>query len=388
MAQWITTENIPAEAWRRVLEYANLDFAISAISVLHGSAVNKNLKQNYKKQAEQIRVAILQSKEYFDAVSTSSLFTSPNHLYYGMVSLASAIMLLIGNGDKALDLLRKVPSNRHHGLNFSTNVSNASCYDGLRILDDSYVEVLRKGFFANWYDILPSKHDIYAIVETRKGNITSIRRCSEGYERLLTSDQIVGKKYSLIRLFARLPDVYDNLVRYGYPVSASRSNFEMFFNKSNNTTTYKWRIHGAPNPTALEAILEKFKSDLSSIPYWNCSNYDNQTWCIVEFTFKDPHVKFEWPSMRENINNDQILYESYLDTHEIVDAYMAAYTLSMLSRYYPDYWIRCLESHCMAAKAIEHFVFVMTKKFPVLALKLLTADDFVISTHKPPWHYG
>lgn len=90
--------------------------------------------------------------------------------------------------------------------------------------------------------------------------------------------------------------------------------------------------------------------------------------------------------MRENINNDQILYGSHLRTHEITDAYLAAYALSMLSRYYPDYWIHCLESHCLGATAIENFVYVMIKKFPILALKLLVADDIIISTHRAPWY--
>jgi hypothetical protein len=352
MTEWITTENIPAEAWRRILEYANLDFSKSAISNLHGSPDNKSLKQNYKKQAQQIRVSILQSKEYFDAASASSLFTSPNHLYYGMVSLASAIMLLIGTGDKALDRLRKDSSNKHHGLNLSTNVNNRTCQD---------------------------------IEKIAKGGVTTTRRQYEGFEILLSSEEIIGKKYSLLDLFARLPDVYPDLARYGHTVPASRLSFEDT-RQTDKAGKLEWRIHGAPNPAALELILEKFKSPLDAIDCWECSDYENQTGCIVHFNYNDRDEGVQYPSIRENINNDQIAYEIHLDTLEIIDAYMAAYALSMLSRYYPDYWISCLESHCMAANAIEHFVFVMSKKFPVLALKLLTSSDIVISTHRPPWH--
>ena len=386
MTEWITTENIPSEAWRRILEYANLEFSKSAISDLHGPPINKNLKQNYQKQAQQIRVSILQSKEYFDAASASTLFTSPNHLYYGMVSLASAIMLLRGSGDKALDRLRQVSSNKHHGLNLSTNVNTTTCKDGLTILDNSFVEVLQKGFFTNWYETLPSKFEQYGIVKEKKGRVTVATRVNKGYEILLNSGEIIGKKYSLLGLFARLPDVLRDLARYGHTVPASRSNFETIINKKDKTRKLEWRIHGAPNPVALELILEKFKSPLDAIDQWECTDYENQTGCIVHCTFKDQNKIIQYPSSRENINNDEILYEMTLDTLEIVDAYMAAYALSMLSRYYPDYWISCLESHCMAANAIEHFVFVMSKKFPVLALKLLTSSDIVISTHRPPWY--
>jgi len=386
MTEWITTENIPAEAWRRILEYANLEFSKSAISDLHGPPINKNLKQNYIKQAQQIRVSILQSKEYFDAASASSLFTSPNHIYYGMVSLASAIMLLRGSGDKALDRLRQVSSNKHHGLNLSTNVNNRTCQDGLNILANSFVEVLQKGFFINWYETLPSEFKEYAIVKIIKGTVTATTRQYKGFEILLSSEEIIGKKYSLLDLFARLPDVYFDLTRYGHTVHASRSTSEITINEKNKTKSLKWRIHGAPNPDVLELILEKFKSPSDAIDCLKWSDYENQTGCIVEFTTKGQNMHVQYPSSRENINNDEILYEMTLDTLEIVDAYMAAYALSMLSRYYPDYWIRCLESHCMAANAIEHFVFVMSKKFPVLALKLLASADIVISTHRPPWY--
>jgi hypothetical protein len=85
------------------------------------------------------------------------------------------------------------------------------------------------------------------------------------------------------------------------------------------------------------------------------------------------------------LNNETILYAEIIDTHEFVDGYRAAFGLSMLSRYYPDLWVRCLESHCIAAKAIEHFVFVMIKKFPIMALGHLANDDIVISNHMPPW---
>lgn len=147
MSEWITTENIPTEAWRRVLEFANIDFAIDAITHRHGSPANKSIKEDYKKQAEQIRVSILQSKEYFEAASSASLFTSPNHLYYGMVSLAAAIMLIWGSGEESLDYLRKDKQNRAHGLIFNTAVTKNNCQKDLSILHSSYVEVVKKGFF-------------------------------------------------------------------------------------------------------------------------------------------------------------------------------------------------------------------------------------------------
>lgn len=114
--RWIVTDNIYADTWRNILEFANIDLALDAIQRRHGPAQSKSQKANYLKQAEHVRVCALQAKEYFDAARSSSLFTSPNHAYYGAVSLASLCMLLLGDGRNSLDFLRSDKRNNHHGL--------------------------------------------------------------------------------------------------------------------------------------------------------------------------------------------------------------------------------------------------------------------------------
>ena len=99
MLNWVTTDNQYEENWRRLLEYANIEITLETLVKLHGKYTPKT-KQNYIKQAEQIRVSLLQAKEYFDAARSSTLFTQPNHLYYGTIALSSACMLIRGDGTK------------------------------------------------------------------------------------------------------------------------------------------------------------------------------------------------------------------------------------------------------------------------------------------------
>jgi beta-phosphoglucomutase-like phosphatase (HAD superfamily) len=103
--EWVTCENVYDESWRRLLEYANIELATEAIREIHGEDPKK--EKNYKTKAEQVRFSLLQAKEYFEAARTSSLFTQPNHLYYGAVALSTACMVLRGDGDKSLDRLRQ-----------------------------------------------------------------------------------------------------------------------------------------------------------------------------------------------------------------------------------------------------------------------------------------
>ena len=118
--RWIVTDDIYAETWRRLLEFANIELTMDEIARRHGKAITKSQTDNYKKQATQARVCALQAKEYFDAARSSTLFTSPNHAYYGAVATASLMMLIFGDGQKSLDVLRADNRNNHHGLDFTT----------------------------------------------------------------------------------------------------------------------------------------------------------------------------------------------------------------------------------------------------------------------------
>lgn len=385
--EWVTTEDISEEAWRRVLEYANTEYAYDAIARKHGRADTKSLKSDYRKQAEQIRVSILQAREYFEAARSSSLFTSPNHLYYGFVSLASAIMLLLGTGDKSLDRLRQSCKNQHHGLELSTGMNHSNCSKGLSLLSQTHVTVMPNGHFINWYQTLPTSYENYALFETTKGSTITTNRRQMGNEELLLPNDIVGNKYNLLYLLSRLPDLHNNLVRYGYKVGSSRVNIDVLDNKNNNSINVRFRIHNASSPSHLLNILNEFKCNAHLYDRWDCTDYENSNGCIALFNIKENgNNHFSYPSIRETINSDQYIYAEYLNTHEMVDFYLALYALSILSRYYPDYWIACLESHCIAAKALEQFVYISRKKGPVMALKFIADDDIIISTHRPSWY--
>ncbi len=380
---WVTTQDTSAETWRRIMEFANTDLTIDALSRLHGIAGTNSLKSNYKKQAKQIRVSILQAREYFSAAESSSVITSPNHLYYGMVSLAAAIMLLCGDGEKALDKLRRTPGNRHHGLDFSTNVSASTCGQDLKIFRESQVVVRRDGFFLNWYRTLSDIALQYAITVTPP----MTTRGTVGHEKLLSPTNIAGTKRSVLDLVSHLPDLYTDLGQYGVQIAVSRTNMKV--TKPDPTklnATYEWRIHGAATPDHLQDILAAFRAPTRFASAFTTTATESSKSCLVTFAVADADTMFSWPSIREDLNNDQFIYGDNLNTHEIVDAYLATYALSMLSRYFPDIWIECIDSHCKAASLIQRLISVLLRKFPVMALAALAHDDVVISTHKPPWH--
>jgi len=383
---WITTDDISEEAWANLLEFANIEVSIEAIASKHGSISKKN-KTNYRKQAEQIRSSILQAKEYFDAAQSSSLVTSPNHLYYGMVSLFTSSMLMLGDGTKSLDSLRKDKRNGSHGLGFTTSVNDSNCNQNLEILRKSFVEIKDRGFFNNWHTTLPKKVYSFGVInEVNTSSGMQTRRGIVGEESLLDFAEIQSTKLSILDLLNYLPDLNSSLIRYGVSCPSSRMDYDMTINQAQQSQSMSWRIHAATSENDLDEILKRFEIDPSSEFQFEKNISSNKLSCAMTLNTTG-QAKFSYPSFRETINNEKIVYPiKEFQRHELVDMFLAAYGLSMLSRYYPDLWLKCIESHCKATKLIERLVRSLIKKTPLMALSLIHGNDYVISNHRPTWH--
>ncbi len=384
--EWIISNDVAKESWSRLLEFANIDFALNTISRRHGVPGSKKQEANYQKQAEQIRACLLQSREYFTAAKQSSLITSPNHAYYGMVSLASTIMLILGDGTKSLDFVRQSTSNKNHGLRFSSGVTKSSAGTGLSILQDSYVEVLPAGHFRLWYETLPTTYAAYGL-ERRYGDNSNVSGLAQlGASHCLGFKQINGRKYSTLKLMQFLPDLHGELGRYGVRPGSSRFAHELTVNEK-GLRTHMWYIHGAGSPSALEGILAAFKVTARNISALSSNIEDGSDGGIVKYVEKkeDSPIQLSFPSARVSLSFDRICYAEEIKTLEFVDLYKAAFVLSMLSRYFPDLWVSCLESNCLAAKLIERFSELLVNKAPMLALSLMSGEDCFVSSNRQPW---
>lgn len=383
---WVVSDDVPRESWSRLLEYANSDFAFEAISKRHGVPGGNSVADNYRKQAQQIRACLLQSQEYFSAAKHSSLITSPNHAYYGMVSLASSIMLMLGDGKKALDFLRQDAKNKNHGLRFTSGVTKSTAGKGLRILEQSFAEVLSNGHFRLWYETLPLFTASHGL-ETRHLQGSHMSRFIQlGSSECKSFSALNGNKYSVLRLMQYLPDLHSELGRYGARLPSSRFAHEVVVD-SNLNRADTWLIHGAGSPAALDDILGSF-----SVPARNAAALvdhiqDHADGGVVQYKWEkaDEPITFHFPSSRLAMSFDRICYADDLETTEFVDFYIASFILSMLSRYYPDLWVSCLESNCLAAKLIERYSSLVKKKVPMLALSLISGRDCFISSNRPPW---
>ena len=386
--RWIVTDDIYAETWRRLLEFANTELTMDEKSRRHSKATTKSQASNYKKQAAQARVCVLQAKEYFDAARSSSLFTSPNHAYYGAVATASLMMLILGDGDSSLDVLRGDSRNNHHGLEFTTASTAKTASTALTLLESSRATVLTRGHFSNWYGVLPSRANVFATVNSALGPEGQMRQIAMeriGGYTIPTIQEFSKTKSSLCDLLKFLPDLDADLQRFGVNASRARSTHEVK-RERDGTTEHTWTLHGCRSAAERDEILQHFAVTARFAEAMTCEGLEHSMSAIVRLRFQlTETLGFKWPMTRDTMNHDAISYATAVDYHEIVDLYLAAYQLSMLSRYFPDIWISCIESQCRAAKLIERAVDLVVKKLPILALSMLSTEETVISTHRAPW---
>ncbi|WP_288254542.1 hypothetical protein [uncultured Hydrogenophaga sp.] len=383
--EWIVSDDIQSETWRRLHEFANIDLTNEYLVVRHGSPKSSSDRRNYRKQAEQARVCVLQAKEYFDAARSSSLFTAPNHLYYGLVALTSLQMLVLGDGECSLDFRRKKPENGQHGLSFGTGCDAAAATQGVKLLEYTYSEVQRFGHFMSWYSILPREISIYGLHkhDLLPGSFKDFGVC--GTYSTAMPEKMIGRKKGALSLLTMLPDLAQDFRRYGIPLAAARSTQEMR-RTQNSPWRNVWTFHQQFMPERFEDLLNRF---YVSARFADCLiphvDPNGNLWGVEVIDPDLGEMNFYSPESRDTMDHETISYAEPIDTHELVDAFMVSFQLSMLSRYYTDLWVGCIESHCKAAQLIARAVETLLNKCPILALSMLTPKGVLISTHRAPW---
>ncbi len=383
--EWITTENTHEETWRRLLEYANIELAYNAIEKRHGKAT-KNTKKNYLKQAEQIRVSLLQAKEYFEASKYSSLMTQPNHLYYGSVALTTACMLLLGGGNKSLDLLRKDNRNSHHGLNFTFSSNLQKSKENTNLLENSFVQIFKNGHFFNWYSTLKKEQSNFATFINTENGSTTRNFDMVGHYNISDFESLVNKKYSLIELINNLPDLQNDLNRFEFDIYSTRGQHKVFANHDEKIQRQEFIFHSAQTPEVLDDIISNFIMDDKKVKL-RIEKHNSSNSCAVAYqTELNYKYQLTYPDSRFTLDNDSIYFKDPFETPEVIDLFMINFALSMMSRYYPDIWVSFLESHCIGAKLVERLVRIFTLKIPFLVLNQMSSEEITISNHKPPWH--
>ena len=381
--QWITTEDTKREIWSRIFEFANDQYTKEKLKIFHSISDQKH-DQNIRKQASQIRLSILQAKDYFDQAERASLVTSPVLTYYGALSLCTATMLFRGSGDKSLDKLREDPRSRMHGLH-ALLTDEADIDKSVNLCKKTKIEIKDDGFFKLWFETLPKSFDIYAISTNYLGGREESNFISFVTDKTEPYGDYKKRPDSLIDSLRKIPDMVELIERIGVETGTSKISMGIYFDEGE--TLLNQIIQNARTLNNLEALRSKYiAKDCNSYVTVENKKIPGRLSAVITTRLKNgAEGVLLRPTYRRSINGDNYAFTDDLNVPEIVDLFKSAYAMGMLCRYYPDIWIKNLDSSSLSSKIIESAVQVIVRKLPMQALGLLLDQDITVSIHRPPW---
>lgn len=384
--KWITCNNPEREVWKLLSHFKNSDFARATLESRFPNAPPAQRK-NIEKHCAQVRMSILQAEEYFVAARRTSITTSPNHLYYGIYALNTAIMLMRGGGNFALDRIRGDRKNRSHGLTATIGSNHKQASSELELMNSTRVIPEANGFFSLWHSTLPDFYSTYGITRESKGGIGQSSFRPVGKEDAANYADLSGRSVSCLELASRFPDLCHIISRLGKAADISRCTVSLFADDTN--VRNEWVIHGASSRSSFERILDRFSAPSNWVSGFSIKLTESGSGGVIEYNCPKDLYKistFSFPSLRFDRNYEYWMFAESLDNLEAVDATLMSFALSMLSRYYPDLWISCLESRCGSSVVASDFVELYSVRYPALALSLMLDDDTFVSPRQPPWH--
>jgi hypothetical protein len=384
-------ENSIDEVWKQLRHFCYGPYVLNSLKQLYPKAPQEQLK----KQVQQIGFCIRQAEEYFKAAKVVDLATKPLLLYYGAVSLSNALILVKKDGTHSIDFLRKKKKHKHHGLDIIDNIESITKKDSLSEIlksikcqchfkDESVgddVLSIPWGNFPLFYEslvetVFSHKSTTGDNKQTSKliGNITQI--CTDK----IPLSSYKNFKFDLLSLFQSLPDLHNDLKYYQIPTNIFPGGIECSINKVYNITGefmshtefFQFFINGLTNE-AKQKIKDLYISKNTLIKI--ISEYDHNIHFQYSEEFKPtgPETDRYFPDIIDDIHGE-LFYIIEPENHVIEPAnyFIILFCLGMLSRYYPDVWMKLIDTNKIFAELIKTTLNAANRKFPNLILDQLT----------------
>lgn len=359
------TRDVSAYAWSRISQFHNSDYTAEAITRLH--RLDKKGRQNAKKQAEQIRHCLIQAQEYFNAARSVSLATKPVLLYYCVMSLALAEVLLKQTADSRLSRLREV--HNCHGLTLSLT-SDPLEQETFEVSSSKLLAKVQrsnldkaKGTFEVWRKSA-REHPIAGLstVTHGGGNI-------QKFQMLMIPEDnpppVIGSRgVTLFECVVNLPYMGDILSRWGARLNMVRASLEQNQTKNNLVIT----VHPAA-AELLEKFADKFQAQPSLVNSIAIQEMPSGWILTVDLAGCD---NFTLPHATTIFEHQTFFSCSDLNLGEFGFLYASLHMLGNFARYYPDKWIRHIDARSPLASVADELCIHAMDRLPLLTLSELT----------------
>jgi hypothetical protein len=397
----ISSEEPVREIWKNLRLLTSVERLRSMITLRHfqnDKGAAERYRRDVGKQAEQIAYCIRQAEEYFSSALVVSLATEPLLLYYGAVCLGQALMLLKKTGDYSLDRLRTLRKHRHHGLELVGDIESAAApsiapSEVLSLakcrlhLDDAGVPL---GTFCVFYESLISEF-VHVPLETSYTDATVIAKNFHVIDCAQKRDlaTLVGQDISVADAIACIPDLADLSRTLGLDTRLRRCSLSLRLRGQMGTPgpqdgdrpcaeVWEFFVYGVSDQDWewLKPYYAQVNPKLELVPVSPGVYQGNLR------TFEKPwevfHGKY-FPDMVDAVDGTSYLIlhpETYLP--EPAAQMILLFTLGMISRYYPDTWMKRIDSSIDFAEAVDTIMKLISRRFPNMILNqmLETKHEF------------
>ncbi len=376
MLKRILSENPEKALWWHLSHFKNVDRIAPLI------VSNHNNLENAKKQAKQIRYCIEQAEEYFLSAQHVTIATRPLLLYYGMASLAWALVLFKKTGDYSLDKLQKRHEHQDHGLK-RPNVSYGIRTQPLtEILERVRAEVPRliqsrpsgaelPGTFGLLYGCVQMER-AWIELQIKRGPVTTTDRTPlESTSSLPNPATISGSFLSLGRLLLQIPDMVPPFAELGIrPPFAFCSQAKIGRREEDSEQTLVMTF-SRMREEEVAALRARFPPRAGL----TCHEFPAGLGIEVRHNQGERVVV---PALRETIDGRHYVFipEEPELLPETCALLAAMFLLGMLVRYYPHIWMELLDRRHVFVEVLEAFLPIAVRKYPNLILNNLSGDSF------------
>jgi hypothetical protein len=362
--QLIPELNVERYAWSHLRRFHNVSSAASLITELQ--QVPAREKDNVKKQAEQLRYCLQQAEEYCDAARAVSLATKPTLLYYSVMSLALAEILLKQSADSSLDKARD--QHRHHGLTSTIQPTKGGVIALERVAGQMKAAPVirgtdRLGTFELWHRSA-REHPVAGLLH--EPPLTSFRNLLGVHDDRMTLLPQGG--LTLLDCFRSLPDLANTISLHGLEPYIVRGRVVLIIRGD----LVELQVHFHPgSKSAWEACCERIAVRPGDMECMEVDYKENYGHIIFRYV-RGSGVDARFPPAATMGTEDVRFCTKDFGLNEFGLIYVALFILGNYARYYPDKWIKDVERATPIAHVAQQFLELATERAPLLSLSELS----------------
>ncbi|MBB3387176.1 MULTISPECIES: YaaC family protein [unclassified Rhizobium] len=362
--------------WRRFSRFQ--DTQRTTEMLMSGRMLPQSQKQNVRKQMQQLSYTIAQAKEFSDAARSGGDTTRALLAYYSITALANAEILWKGSGD---DSFERRPSHFNgHGLELTRNQS----------LWDFAAHTLKRsngsisGLFGLWYQYA-SHFPLYCTWTTVNGATSRTNLAAGDAGTPLRSLPPPDNAITLGECMRHIPSMINSIRSFGEQPKLARGQNEVQSivdtNGAEVSRQIRYIIHPAPQQI-FDDIISQYNFNSAMVENIDIFGLNNSTGVSIQIeidTAKQPWQNWSLAEIFLESRNIYYIVSSKSPLNEFGYFYIGLYITGMLSRYYPQYWIKELREGSYITSLIQEFVEHSLHRVPMLALGQLEKTIFLYS---------